>query len=59
MEYNKETDQWIGTPIEHLQKLLETHDCMCNKVRKVLHVIIDGESEIVDKEKNATAEVQS
>jgi len=49
MEYNKKTDQWIGTPIEHLQKLLDTHDCMCDKVRMVLQGIIDGETIITDK----------
>jgi len=58
MEYNKETDQWIGTPIEHLQKLLETHDCMCNKVRKVLHGIIDGGNVIMDNEKIETGGLQ-
>ncbi|KKN50434.1 hypothetical protein LCGC14_0632640 [marine sediment metagenome] len=46
MEYNKETDQWIGTPKEHLVKLLETHDCMCEKVRMVLQGLID-EKEVI------------
>lgn len=49
MEYNKETNQWL-TPMEILQKLLDTHDCMCYKVRKVLQGIVDGESVIIDKE---------
>jgi len=46
MEYNKERDTWIGTPKEHLKKLLETHDCMCDRVRIVLQAIIDGVDEI-------------
>ncbi len=48
MEYNKEKDQWIGTPIEHIRKLLETHDCMCEKVRICLQGIIDGADEVTD-----------
>ena len=46
MKYNKETDMWIGTSIEHLQKLLETHDCMCGRAKKMLQGIIDGKTEI-------------
>lgn len=43
MEHNKENDMWIGTPIEHLKKLLETHDCFCDKAKKVIELIIDTE----------------
>jgi len=50
MEYDKQTDNWIGTPIEHLKKLLETHDCMCDKVREVIKLIIKS-SQTSDKEK--------
>ena len=50
MKYNKKTDRWIGTPIEHIRKLLETHDCMCDKVRLVLQVIVDGKTVIAEKE---------
>ena len=46
MDYNKEKDQWMGTPIEHLQKLLDTHNCLCNKARMLIQGIIDGKTEI-------------
>ena len=59
MEYNKEMDNWIGTPIEHLQKLLDTHTCMCDKVRIVLQGIIDGESVITYKEKTHKSQEKS
>ena len=50
MEYNKEMDSWIGTPKEHLKKLLETHDCMCKRVRMVLRGLIDEKEEIREPE---------
>ena len=53
MEYNKKKDLWIGTPKEHLQKLLDTHDCMCDKVRRVLQGIIDEEEVITDNKEIA------
>ena len=39
MELNKKND-WIGTYDEHLEKLLETHDCLCPKAREILEIII-------------------
>ena len=46
MEYDKEKDVWIGTAIEHIKKLLETHDCFCDKARAVLQGIVDNKREI-------------
>lgn len=42
MKFNKETGNWEGTPVEHLKKLLRTHDCFCDKARECLEVIING-----------------
>lgn len=50
MEYNKKTDQWIGTPKEHLQKLLETHTCICSKARKLIQTIIN-EVDLIEQER--------
>ena len=52
MEFDKKTDMWIGTPIEHLQKLLDTHDCICDKVRIVLQGIIDGKIKITNNKQS-------
>lgn len=49
MKYNQLNDEWIGTPTEIISKLLETHGCMCEKVRVVLEAIINGENEIKEK----------
>ena len=38
MEDNGE--QSIGTYDEHLEKLLETHDCLCLKARELIKIII-------------------
>jgi len=43
MKYNKDSDQWIGTPVEHLKKLPKTHDCFCNQARQLIQLIIDSE----------------
>ena len=39
MEINK-NNEWVGTYSEHLEKLLETHDCLCSKARELLKIII-------------------
>lgn len=41
IEYIDKTDEWIGTPIEHLKKLLETHDCLCDKAKLLIKKIIE------------------
>lgn len=58
MKYNKKTDSWEGTPIEHIQKLLDTHDCMCDKVRIVLQGIIDGEKVITENKESKSFQHQ-
>ena len=39
MELNKNND-WVGNYNQHLEKLLETHDCLCPKARELLEIII-------------------
>ncbi len=45
MEYDEEKDEWIGTPIEHLEKLLITHNCFCSKVKELIETIIKQSKE--------------
>ena len=33
-------DEFIGTYDEHLEKLLETHNCLCPKARKLIWILI-------------------
>jgi len=44
MEINGE--QSIGTYDEHLEKLLETHECMCPKARELIEIIIKDMREL-------------
>lgn len=39
MKLNKKGN-WIGTYDEHLEKLLETHTCLCPKARKLIEILI-------------------
>ena len=51
MELNKKND-WIGTYDEHLEKLLETHDCLCPKAREILEIIIKDMNDALHESKD-------